>query len=205
VIRGVPYARAVPRRIDLIYAHPYPDRSRANRAMLAGVRDLPDVEVRSLYDLYPDFAIDVEAEREALLRADIVVWQAPFYWYGLPALLHLWIEKVLAQGWAYGAGGTAVQGKTALWVTTTGGAESAYHPGQMHGHPFEAFIPAVSQTAVFCGMHWAGPPLVLHASHRVTDTEIAAHTLHYRLRLEALAGVPRLPPAAPRQTEGARG
>lgn len=84
--------------------------------MLAGVRDMPQLEVRSLYDLYPDFAIDVEAEQEALLRADVVVWQAPFYWYGLPALWHLWVEKVLANGWAYGAGGTALHGKTALWV-----------------------------------------------------------------------------------------
>jgi glutathione-regulated potassium-efflux system ancillary protein KefF len=177
----------VPRSIDLIYAHPYPDRSRANRAMLAGVRDLPGLEVRSLYDLYPDFSIDVEAEREALLRADILVWQAPFYWYGLPALWHLWVEKVLGNGWAYGAGGRAVQGKTALWVTTTGGVESAFRPGEMHGHPFEAFIPAVSQTAIFCGMHWEGP-LVLHGSHRVSDAEIGAHTLRYRRRLEAARG-----------------
>jgi glutathione-regulated potassium-efflux system ancillary protein KefF len=199
----------VPRRIDLIYAHPYPDRSRANRAMLAGVRDLPELEVRSLYDLYPDFAIDVEAEREALLRADIVVWQAPFYWYGLPALWHLWIEKVLANGWAYGPGGTAVQGKTALWVTTTGAPAPAYAPGQMHGHAFEAFVPAVSQTAVFCGMYWAGPPLVLHASHRVSDAEIVEHTLRYRGRLQALAEAAHAPPHAARptarDTESARG
>lgn len=173
--------------------------------MLAGLRDLPDLEVRPLYDLYPDFAIDVDAERDALLRADIVVWQAPFYWYGLPALLQLWIEKVLAHGWAYGAGGTAVQGKTALWVTTTGGAASSFGPGQMHGHPFEAFVPAVSQTAVFCGMHWAGPPLVLHGSHRVSDAEIAEHTRLYRAHLVTLAGAPHLPPHAPRETEGARG
>jgi len=199
----------VPRRIDLIYAHPYPDRSRANRAMLAGVRDMPELEVRSLYDLYPDFAIDVEAEQEALLRADIVVWQAPFYWYGLPALWHLWVEKVLANGWAYGAGGTALHGKTALWVATTGGAESAYRAGEMHGHPFEAFVPAVSQTAVFCGMQWAGPPLVLHGSHRVSEDDIAAHTLRYRRRLEDLAAAPQVPPPGPREathgTETARG
>lgn len=173
--------------------------------MLAGVRDLADLEVRSLYDLYPDFAIDVEAEREALLRADIVVWQAPFYWYGLPALWHLWVEKVLANGWAYGEGGTAVRGKTALWVTTTGGPASAYAPGQMHGHPFEAFIPTVSQTALFCGMEWAEPPLVLHASHRVSDAEIAAHTRRYRARLEALAGAPGLPPRPPGPPERAHG
>jgi glutathione-regulated potassium-efflux system ancillary protein KefF len=186
----------VPRRINLIYAHPYPDRSRANRALLAAVRDLADVETRSLYDLYPDFAIDVEAEREALLRADILVWQAPFYWYGLPAMLHLWIEKVLAHGWAYGAGGTAVRGKTALWVATTGAPEFEYHPGRMHGHVFETFVPAISQTARFCGMHWAGPPLILHGAHRVSDAEIDAAALRYRARLEAMADEQHVPPRA---------
>ena len=52
----------------------------------------------------------------------------------MPALLHLWIEKVLAHGWAYGAGGDAVRGKTTLWVATTGAPVSAYAPGEMHGH-----------------------------------------------------------------------
>jgi glutathione-regulated potassium-efflux system ancillary protein KefF len=173
----------VPRGV-LIYAHPYPDRSRANRVLLAAVRDLPDLEVRSLYDLYPDFAIDVEAEREALVRADVVVWQSPFYWYGMPALLHLWIEKVLGHGWAYGAGGTAVRGKTALWATTTGAAATAYQPGEMHGHPFAAFEPAVSQTARFCGMRWAGPTFVVHGAHRLSDDELGAAARQYRARLE---------------------
>ena len=50
----------------VILAHPYPDRSRANRALVRALDGLPGVAVRSLYDLYPDFAIDVEAEREAL-------------------------------------------------------------------------------------------------------------------------------------------
>jgi glutathione-regulated potassium-efflux system ancillary protein KefF len=193
----------VPRRAVLIYAHPYPDRSRANRALLAGVRDLPNVETRPLYDLYPDFAIDVDAERAALLRADIVVWQAPFYWYGLPALLHLWVEKVLAHGWAYGAGGTAVRGKTALWVATTGAPEAAYRPGQMHGHPFEAFVPAVSQTARFCGMRWSGPPLVLHGAHRVSEAELAEAAVRYRARLEALSDEPHVPLHAQPRAEGA--
>jgi glutathione-regulated potassium-efflux system ancillary protein KefF len=177
----------VPRTINLIYAHPYPDRSRANRVLLSCVRDMPGLEVRSLYDLYPDFAIDVEAERDALLRADIVVWQSPFYWYGLPSLLHLWIEKVLAQGWAYGEGGTAVRGKTALWVTTTGAPLAAYQPGHEHGHPFEAFEPAVSQTARFCGMRWAGPPVAVHGAHRVSDDVLADAARAYRTRLDALA------------------
>jgi len=43
--------------VVVIFAHPYPDRSVANRTLLAGLDGLDGVEVRSLYDRYPDFAI----------------------------------------------------------------------------------------------------------------------------------------------------
>ena len=182
----MPYPARVPRPITIIHAHPYPDRSRAGRILLDGVRDLPGVEVRSLYAMYPDFDIDVDAEQQALTRSDVLVWQSPFYWYGIPSLLHLWIEKVLAHGWAYGAGGNAVRGKTTLWVTTTGAPASAYAPGQMHGHPFETFVPAVSQTARFCGMHWSSP-IVVHGAHRISESDLRRSAADYRTRLEALA------------------
>ena len=86
--------------ILVVLAHPYPDRSYANRALLASLDGLAGVEVRSLYDLYPDFAIDAAAERAALAAASVVVWQHPIYWYSVPALLKLWFEKVLTPGWA---------------------------------------------------------------------------------------------------------
>jgi glutathione-regulated potassium-efflux system ancillary protein KefF len=174
------------RSIVVLFAHPYPDRSRAGSALLRAVSDLPSVSVRSLYERYPDFSIDVASEREALRSADVLVWQCPFYWYGLPSLLHLWIEKVLANGWAYGPGGRAVAGKRALWVTTTGAPLEAYEPGAMHGHRFEAFVPAVEQTARFCGMEWE-PPIVLHGAHRISDAVLADKAQQYRARLIALA------------------
>jgi glutathione-regulated potassium-efflux system ancillary protein KefF len=169
----------------VLYAHPYPHRSRAGRALLARVRDLPFVSVRTLYSLYPDLAIDVAAEKQALLAADSIVWQAPFYWYGAPAMLHLWFEKVLEQGWAYGEGGDALRGKRVLWVATTGGVASAYAPGQMHGHPFSEFVPAFQQTAEFCGMEWE-PPLIVHGAHRIDDVELARSATLYRERLVSL-------------------
>ena len=33
-----------PRMIALVYAHPYPDRSRANRILIEAVRELPGVD-----------------------------------------------------------------------------------------------------------------------------------------------------------------
>jgi len=184
----------VARSVSVIYSHPYPNRSRAGRVLLEGLRDLPSadvsvasVDIRPLYSLYPDFDIDVAAEQQALLAADVVIWQGPFYWYGVPALMSLWFEKVLAHGWAYGDDAHAVRGKTVLWVATTGGPESSYRPGAMHGHPWQAFVPAISQTARFCGMRWVDPPLVVHGAHRISNERLREAAAGYRARVLALA------------------
>jgi glutathione-regulated potassium-efflux system ancillary protein KefF len=172
--------------ICLLYAHPYPDRSRANRALLGAVRSLPQVEVRSLYDLYPDFGIDVEAEQAALLRAEVIVLQHPLYWYSVPGLLKHWFDKVLALGWAYGEGGNALRGKTCLWVTTTGAPDAGYAADGMHERPFHEFMPPVEQTARFCGMSWA-PPRILHGAHRINRELLEQHGRDYREQLSKLA------------------
>jgi glutathione-regulated potassium-efflux system ancillary protein KefF len=172
--------------ITLIYAHPYPDRSRANRVLIDAVRDVPGVQVRSLYDLYPDFAIDVEAEQAALSEAHTMIWQHPLYWYSVPGLLKHWFDKVLVHGWAYGEGGTALAGKTCLWVATSGGDEAAFSPGGMHGHPFESFVPAISQTALFCGMRFE-EPFIVHGAHRRSSEAMRAEATRYRQRVVQLS------------------
>lgn len=168
--------------IVLIFAHPYPDRSRANRLLLDCVSDLPNVEVRELYRLYPDFSIDVEAEQAALLRAQLVIWQGPMYWYSVPALLKHWFEKVLSLGWAYGPGGQALHGIRCLWAVTTGAPADAFSDEGFHAFPVEAFFPPLQQTAQFCGMHWR-TPFVVHAAHRISADELAEAGLQYRARL----------------------
>ena len=44
--------------ILIIYAHPYPQHSHANKRMLEQAGTLEGVEIRSLYQLYPDFNIN---------------------------------------------------------------------------------------------------------------------------------------------------
>jgi glutathione-regulated potassium-efflux system ancillary protein KefF len=171
--------------VVVIVAHPYPDKSRANRVLRRAIEGLAGVEVRSLYDLYPDYTIDVPAEQEALVRASTVVWQHPIYWYTAPSLLKLWFEKVLLVGWAYGKGGTALHGKACLWVTSTGADAQGYGPEGAHRFAFEAFVPVVQQTAQFCGMTWLDP-IIVHGAHRVAIEELDAAGARYRTRLEEL-------------------
>jgi glutathione-regulated potassium-efflux system ancillary protein KefF len=149
--------------ICVIHAHPYPSRSRANRALAEALRALPDLDLRSLYGLYPDFDIDVEGEQQALLQARLVVWMHPLYWYSVPALLKHWFDKVLAFGWAYGNGSGALSGKHCLWVPTAGGDAETYTPSGMHAHPLSSYATAIEQTARFCGMQWETPHVVYGA------------------------------------------
>jgi len=171
--------------ITVVFAHPYPTRSRANQALLRGIAGLDGVAVRSLYDLYPAFDIDVEAEQRALVESRAIVWQHPLYWYSVPGLLKHWFDKVLERGFGYGEGGTALANKACLWVATTGGDDQAFSTQGMHAHPFSAFVPVVEQTARFCGMQWL-EPLIVHGAHKLREAELVAHGEVYRARLEGL-------------------
>lgn len=148
----------------IIHAHPRPSQSRVVTDLLAVLAAQPGARVRSLYALYPDFDIDVEAEQQALLSTQHLVWLAPLHWYSVPALMKHWIDQVLSHGWAYGPGGEALKGKACWWVTSAGGAESAYAEQREHGHAFAQYTHPIEQTARFCGMHW-WPPFVVHGGH----------------------------------------
>lgn len=171
--------------ITVVYAHPYPRRSRACAALLAALAGMEGVELRSLYELYPDFDIDGRAERAALAKSQAVVWMHPVYWYTVPGILKHWFDQVLVRGWAYGEGGTRLQGKPCLWVATTGGGEEDYGPDAAHGHEFAAFIPVVEQTARFCGMQWE-EPFIVHAAHHITDVALADAGARLRARVASL-------------------
>jgi glutathione-regulated potassium-efflux system ancillary protein KefF len=170
--------------IVVIHAHPYPSRSRANAALLRAIADVPGLEVRSLYDLYPDFDIDVEAEQKALEPARLVVLMHPLYWYTAPGLLKHWFDQVLVRGWAYGKDARGLRGKDCLWAVTAGGDADAFEEGGRHGHPFEAFVPVVEQTARYCGMRWL-EPFVVEGAHLISDEELAQAARGLRARLDA--------------------
>jgi glutathione-regulated potassium-efflux system ancillary protein KefF len=167
----------------VIHAHPKPRHSQITRDLRLALEAEDGVTLHCLYGRYPDFDIDVAAERQALSAAQVIIWLAPVHWYGVPALMKHWFDQVLAHGWAYGEGGTALRGKTAWWVCSAGAPASAYAPGGAHQRPFDDFVPPIEQTARFCGMHWL-PPFVVHGGHH---TAPEARSQQARALSQALA------------------
>lgn len=168
--------------ILIIYAHPYPQYSHANRKMIDQARLLPDVEVRSLYELYPDFNIDIAAEQAALQRADLVIWQHPMQWYSMPPLMKLWIDKVLSHGWAYGRGGKALHGKSVMWAVTTGGGEGHFELGDNPG--FDVLAQPLQATALYCGMEWL-PGFAVHFTFVCDEHTLDEQAEQYKKHLLA--------------------
>ncbi|RQO56378.1 NAD(P)H dehydrogenase [Paucibacter sp. KBW04] len=166
--------------ILILQAHPDLNRSRVTRAMAQAVAAAasPRIALRDLYQRYPDYALDLDAEQAALGQARLIVLLQPLHWYGMPALLKLWVDEVLAFGWAYGPGGRALAGKDCWLATSTGGSRSDYSPQGPHGHAIEDFLLPYAQIARLCGMRQL-PPLILHEAHRVSDAELHQHALGF--------------------------
>jgi glutathione-regulated potassium-efflux system ancillary protein KefG len=170
----------------VVMAHPALERSRANRVLMRSAQAAPGVALRDLYELYPDFAVDVSAEQEALREASAVVLQYPIYWYSPPALMKEWLDLVWLHGFAYGRGGEALKGKRLLVACTTGGGPESYDPKGMHGYPFEMFLKPMKQTAVLCGMTWERP-FVVHGAAVKSAAALASEAERYRKRLCSLS------------------
>lgn len=143
--------------ILVLFAHPDVDNaSIGNKVILDGLKKagegIDEIEIRELYKLYPDFKIDVAAEQEALKKADVVVFQFPFFWYSTPAILKEWMDAVLTHGFAYGSKGKELRGKELLLSFTVGGAAESYTPEGYNSYPIDEFLTPFKQTANLCEM-----------------------------------------------------
>jgi len=176
----------MPGPVLIIFAHPAPHKSRINRQLVTAVAGLENVTVNDLYEEYPTFDINVRREQELLLAHDVIVFQHPFYWYSSPAILKEWQDLVLEYGFAYGAGGTKLQGKLFLTAITTGGPEEAYCRRGYNFFTIRELLAPFAQTARLCGMRYL-PPFVINGTLELTEEAvISAHAQAYRRVIEGL-------------------
>jgi putative NADPH-quinone reductase len=142
----------------IILGHPDWEKSLANKEIVNGLAHSEEnVEVRNLQQLYPDFKIDIKKEQEALLRHKNIVFQFPFYWYTMPAILKHWFDLVLEYGFAYGSTGDKLRGKNFIPSFTVGSAENEYKTLGEHHFRIPEFCKNLEQTAYYTQMNYIEP------------------------------------------------
>jgi glutathione-regulated potassium-efflux system ancillary protein KefG len=171
-------------KVLILFAHPRFEKSRANKKLLGKIPKHPNITFHDLYELYPDFNIDIEREKALLLQHDIIIWHHPFYWYSAPPLLKQWIDMVLEFGWAYGPGGKALEGKIIFNTLTSGGTREVYGKEGRNRFTVRQFLAPFDQTAVLCKMeYW--PPFAVQGTHRLSEEalEVTGNAYHRLLEL----------------------
>ncbi|MGH4028824.1 NAD(P)H-dependent oxidoreductase [Actinomycetota bacterium Odt1-20B] len=138
---------------------------------------------------------DILAEQEKITWADALVFQFPLWWFGPPAILKGWFDRVLLQGFAFGLhdsegrvmryGDGPLAGKRALIVTSVGGRESAFGPRGINGQLDQVLFPMLHGTFWYTGMT-ALPPLAVYSADRSTDASYARDRAALRERLRTL-------------------
>lgn len=145
-------------KVVVISGHPALEQSNTNTLILNQLAEqLDNIDIRYLDRLYGDYQIDIEAEQQALMEAEIVVLQFPFYWYSVPALLKKWIDDVFSYNFAYGSQGDKLKGKSFILSFTVGGPSDAYTATGYNHFTIDQLIKPLEQTALLAQMRFEQP------------------------------------------------
>src|SRR5579864_5360263 len=140
------------------------------------------------------FSPDIQAEMDKLFWCDTLILQFPIWWFGLPAILKGWVDRVFASGGrTYGGGkwydrGVFV-GKRAMCSLTVGGPASMYSEHGLNGALSTILFPINHGMLYFTGFTVI-EPFVVHGPVRISEEERRAHLARYRERVLTLATAP---------------
>lgn len=140
----------------IIVAHPNFPTSITTKQIAEYLKDTNEakageIQFRNLIMLYPDYKIHKKAEQEALMWAEAVVLQFPFYWYSIPGILKTWMDEVFEYGFAYGKTGDKLKGKHLILSFSTGGPAEAYAHGARNNFEIDELLFPIVQTSNLMG------------------------------------------------------
>lgn len=144
---------------------------------------------------------DVVDEQAKLAAADLLVLQFPLWWYGPPAIVKGWLDRVLVSGFAfdgdldpelgvprrYGEGGLA--GRRALVVVTAGEDAGSIGPRGISGDVESLLFPLLHGTLWYVGIE----SLALHVVHDADALDASAVDAEIARLTERLRGVDEEP------------
>lgn len=135
--------------------------------------------------------IDVlKHEMEKLDWCDMLIFNFPLWWFGLPAILKGWVDRVFAMGFVYGGGKGVYQNgvfkdKTAFITMTTGGPEQTYKIDGNNGDINTILFPIQHGMFYFTGMT-VYQPFISWSPARATELELKSEIERYKSYLNNL-------------------
>ena len=168
----------------------------SDRRNFTTVKD-PDYFKQQLEEMHATendgFSTDIRAEQEKLEECDALILQFPLWWFGLPAIMKGWADRVLAMGRVYGGGKWydqgAFRGKRAMCSVTIGGPASSYMPDGLNGDIMNQILFPINHGILrFTGFDVL-PPFLVHGPARMSLEERQAHLARYRETVLALPGL----------------
>ncbi len=138
---------------------------------------------------------DIAAEQDKLARADLLILQYPMWWFGMPAILKGWADRVFTRGFAYLPGHKydtgLLSGKSAMVSVTTGTSAETYAPDGIDGALLDVLWPVHNGLLRYSGFDVL-QPFATHTPGKLQEAERAAILARYDDRLRRLEDVPRL-------------
>ncbi|MFZ1830612.1 MAG: NAD(P)H-dependent oxidoreductase [Candidatus Competibacteraceae bacterium] len=138
----------------IVYAHPNPrsfnqaildtvEVTLRERGHATRIHDLYQMQFRSVLDgedllrsWRGDLPVDTRREQEAIRWAQGLVFIYPIWWFGPPAILKGWIDRVFTRKFAFDFGPSGMKGllthERALILNTLGGDEATYQQERWH-------------------------------------------------------------------------
>ena len=172
--------------ILIVYAHPNPNSfNAAMREVAVGAlsRAGHSILTSDLYAMHfnpvlsaKELAGDlhgIKAEMNKVHRADMLLFQFPDWWYGMPAIMKGWIDRVFAQGFAYDDGQEyetgLLKGKKAM-ISMTVGYPKDYYTQAPQRDLMRVLEPIHYGYFSFCGLEVL-PPYIVYAPSQLNDAQ----------------------------------
>jgi NAD(P)H dehydrogenase (quinone) len=185
----------------IIYAHPNPGsfnaalRDLAVRALsqaghsilLSDLYTMRFNPVLSAQELQGDLK-DIQPEIEKVRRADLLLFQFPDWWYGMPAIMKGWIDRVFAYGFAYDDEHSfengLLRGKKAMLSLTVGAREDYFRQAPQRDL-MRVLEPIHYGIFAYCGLEVL-PPFIAYGPGEMSEAERKATLEAFRKHLKRL-------------------
>ncbi len=136
------------------------------------------------------FAPDLEREHERLFWCDLLIVQFPMWWFGSPAILKGWVDRVLAYRRFYDLDhrfATGVlKGRRGILSVTTGGTPERFSTEGIFGEIDQYLKPLQFGMLEYLGME-ALDPFVTYAASRVSRDDLTGQLNAWERRLTEIA------------------